>query len=132
MALNLGTALIVLGLLIAMSRGPLLLAPLATRRMYLSFCETNSRIRWVGLLLLLLAVYLLASAWGTPGLTAEIIRVGAVAIGVFVGVIMVLLPGVTRSLIARSWGKFGSGSLRFIGALSLVAALALIWWGMQF
>lgn len=49
MALNLGTALIVLGLLIALSRGPLLLAPIATRRMYLSFCETNSRIRWVGL-----------------------------------------------------------------------------------
>ena len=125
----LALVLIVIGLLIAASRAPLIVAPEGTRSLYLKLMETNGRMRGLALLIILLgAAMIWASApeAGTVAVAVHWLGLLMLAIAAF----FILLPGQARRLATATWGSFSTGVLRGLGWVALVFGLLVATYGL--
>ncbi|AWZ01473.1 hypothetical protein RHODOSMS8_01943 [Rhodobiaceae bacterium] len=126
----LALVLIVIGLLIAASRAPLIVAPESTRSLYLKLMETDGRMRGLALLIILLGA---AMIWASAP------EAGTVAVAVYwLGLLMlaiatffILLPGQARRLATSTWGSFSTGVLRGLGLAALVFGLLVAAYGLN-
>jgi len=126
----LALVLIVIGLLIAASRAPLIVAPESTRSLYLKLMETDGRMRGLALLITLLGA---AMIWASAP------EAGTVAVAVYwLGLLMlaiatffILLPGQARRLATSTWGSFSTGVLRGLGLVALIFGLLVAAYGLN-
>ena len=123
---------IVFGILIVVSRGPLIFAPNATLRAWdrLIFA-TNARLRAFGVFVGILAVSLILLPFGEGGLAKFLHGLGWVVAAETLWIL--LLPNLFRGF-ARSVFHFLESSvddviLRFGGLLAVLAGLALVYVG---
>jgi uncharacterized protein YjeT (DUF2065 family) len=126
----LALVLIVIGLLIAISRAPLLFAPERTRSFYLSMMETDGRMRLIGILVLALAAVMIWAAAPEATMIATIIH----WLGVLMLVIaasFILLPGQMRGLATSIWSGFSTSALRGIGAVAAIIGLCIAAYGLS-
>jgi len=126
----LALVLIVIGLLIAASRAPLIVAPEGTRSLYLKLMETNGRMRGLALLIILLgAAMIWASApeAGTVAVAVHWLGLLMLAIAAF----FILLSGQARRLATTTWGSFSTGVLRGLGLVALIFGLLVAAYGLN-
>ena len=121
--------LVFFGLLIAVTRAPLVVAPGKTRDFYLTLFESDTRMRALGLFVAIFGAICLWATADVPGTMATIIAV----VGIFAlaagAVGMMLFPTWARDLATRIFGSFSEPTLRVVGALAVAFGLWLAWYG---
>jgi len=121
--------LVIFGLLIAVTRAPLIVAPGKTRDLILTLLESDTRMRSVGLIV---AIFGAVCLWATTDVAGAVATVVA-AIGVFAlitgAVGMMLFPTWARDLGTRVWKSFPEPALRVLGVFAVVFGLWLAWYG---
>ncbi len=125
----LALVLIVLGLLIAISRAPLIIAPESTRSFYLKLMQTDGRMQGLALLIILLGA---AMIWASAS-EAGVVAVAVYWLGLLILAIaafFILLPGKARRLATATWGSFSTGVLRGLGWVALVFGLLVATYGL--
>ncbi|HBM87868.1 MAG: hypothetical protein P1U69_07470 [Parvibaculaceae bacterium] len=126
----LALVLIVIGLLIAASRAPLIVAPEGTRSLYLKLMETDGRMRGLAVFIMLLgAVMIWASAPETTAVAAIVYWLGLLMLAI--ATFFILLPGQARRLATTTWGSFSTGVLRGLGLVALVFGLLVAAYGLN-
>ena len=122
-------ALVLIGLLIALSRGPLVFAPGATRALYFRLFESDARMRIFGLAMAPLGAALVWAAAGEAGSAAALVRgLGVLMLVLCLGV-FVPFPGPARRLAAKVWGGFGETTMQVLGFAAVVFGIALMAYG---
>ncbi len=126
------TALIIIifGCLIALTRGPLIVAPGKTRDVYLRLFATDGRMRLLGVVFAVISASIAWSMWGVPGSAAQAISYFALFILVLPAGSMMLLPGPMQKFATTIWGGFGEGTLRVMGLLAVILGAWLVYYGM--
>lgn len=125
----LSVVIILLGLLIALTRAPLIFAPAQTRAFYLRMFETDGRMRVLGSVIAAFGVVLAWAAAGGPAPAATIV----LAVGAFMVAIGLLFfaafPAPARRLATSVWSSFSDAVLRLTGALAVAIGLAIAAYG---
>jgi uncharacterized protein YjeT (DUF2065 family) len=126
---NFALVLVVAGLLIILSRAPLIFAPGATRTWILDLFESDGRMRAMGLFVSALGVFLIWGTGGVAGLLAAILYfIGWISFAM--GLIgMMIFPTSIRPLINRIFNAFSEPTLRALGAIAVVIGLLLMVYG---
>ncbi len=121
--------LVVMGLMIAVTRAPLVFAPGATRDLYMHLFETDARMRWLGVMISAFGAVCIWAAAEVPGtLPAVIFTIGIFMI--VVGVIgMIFFPGWSRPLATKVWKAFSESTMRILGGLAVIFGLLLAGYG---
>jgi len=121
--------LVIFGLLIAVTRAPLIVAPGKTRDLILTLLESDTRMRSVGLIV---AIFGAVCRWATTDVAGAVATVVA-AIGVLAliggAVGMMLFPTWARDLGTRVWKSFPEPTLRVLGVFAVAFGLWLAWYG---
>jgi uncharacterized protein YjeT (DUF2065 family) len=128
--IGLATVCIVLGLVIIVSRGPLVLAPDATLRVYRQLLATDARVRILGACIVALAVPMILVAQGSDLTTAKVVFVmgwGMACVGVL---LLLLFPAAYRRF-AESILDAMSQALRPVGAIAVGIGVLFIWMGVS-
>ena len=123
---------IAVGILVIVSRGPLIFAPSATLRFYDRWLfSTNARCRAVGVVFATLAMALLFSDFGEGVLTGLLHTCGWFM--ATVALLFLVLPNVLRRFFQTIFGyieeSVDDGIVRIVGLLAVVFGLALIYAG---
>ncbi len=121
---------VILGLLIVVSRGPLIVAPQTTRDFYLRLLDDgNHRLLLAGMIGAVGAF----GAWAAVSITGTIAAViqGVSLLMVAVAAGMIALPRPVCKLASKVWMSFSETAMRIIGTLSAVLGLALIYYGLS-
>jgi len=122
--------LIAFGLMIIVSRAPLIVAPGATRSAYLAFISTDRRMRLFGLFAASLGGLVFWIGLTNSGVAAEILNwLGVAIVALSLGG-MIPFPGPARKLAETIWTAISPPALRLVGLLSSVAGAALIYYGL--
>lgn len=120
-----------LGVVLAMTRGPLIVAPLKVRDYYLHLLETVTRMRLIGLAIAALGIVCIMAGRAEPGTPADLVF----AFGVFILALMTFFfipfAASARRLATSIWGGFSETTLRVLGLLSTTAGIALIYYGLS-
>lgn len=123
--------IIVVGAMIALSRAPLIFAPLEVRDFYLRLLATDRHMRLIGLGVALLGGACIWVTQGRSGMPADAVY----AFGLFFLLagtfFFVLFAHWARKLAASIWGNFGKATLRAIGVTSATAGIALVYYGLS-
>ncbi len=122
--------LVIVGLSLMLSRGPLLVAPVKTRDTYLRLFETERRMRVLGLVFGAISALVAWSVWEEPGTTAQVIAYFALFILVLPAGSMILFPGPMQKLATNIWNAFGEKTMRVMGLLSLAFGAWLVYFGL--
>lgn len=126
----LALVLVIVGLLIAASRAPLIIAPEGTRSFYLKLMETDGRMRSLALLIIALgAVMIWASAPEATAVANIVYWLGLLMLAI--ATFFILLPGQARQLATTTWGSFSTGVLRGLGLVALVFGLLVAAYGLS-
>lgn len=126
----LALVLIVIGLLIAASRAPLIIAPEGTRSFYLKLMQTDGSMRGLAVLIIVLgAVMIWASAPETGAVALAVYWLGLLMLAI--AAFFILLPGQARRLATATWGSFSTGVLRGIGLVALIFGLLVAAYGLN-
>lgn len=126
----LALVLVIVGLLIAASRAPLIIAPEGTRSFYLKLMETDGRMRSLALLIIALgALMIWASAPEATAVANIVYWLGLLMLAI--ATFFILLPGQARQLAATTWGSFSTGVLRALGLVALVFGLLVAAYGLS-
>jgi len=123
--------LVIFGLSIMLSRGPLVIAPTRTRAMYLKLFDTDAHMRILGVVFAVISAMVVWSVWGVSGVAAQWITY----IGGFVFLLavfaMVLMPAPFRRLATTIWSAFGPTTLRVLGLLAVLFGGWMVWYGLS-
>jgi len=122
---------VMLGVLILVSRGPLIFAPQTTRDLSLQLLDDGNHHR--RLLAVMIGAVGAVGAWAAVGITGTIAAViqGVSLLMVAVAVVMIARPGPVCKLASKVWMSFSETAMRIIGALSVLIGLALIYYGLS-
>ncbi len=120
------------GILVIVSRGPLIFAPSATLRFYdRCLFSTNARCRAVGVMFATLAMALLFSDFGVGALAGLLHTFGWLM--ATVALLFLVLPNVLRRILQTIFGYIEKSVderiLRIVGLLAVVFGFALIYVG---
>ena len=122
---------IALGIIIIVSRAPLIFAPEATRSIYLKLLATNTRIRIMGLFVGAMGIAMILSARGSPETSALLI----LAIGYFLVFVMIFPFMIFTSIIKLIAEAVLSGTddliLRGMGVIAVIIGALFIWLGIS-
>lgn len=121
--------LVIFGLLIAVTRAPLVVAPGKTRDFYLTLFESDTRMRALGLFVAIFGAFCLWATAGVTGTMATIIAVVGIFALVAGAIGMMLFPTWSRDFATRIFKSFSEPTLRVIGALAVAFGLWLAWYG---
>lgn len=122
---------VILGVLILVSRGPLIVAPQRTRDLYLRLLDDGNHHRL--LLAGMIGAVGAVGAWAAVGATGTIAAVirGVSLLMVAVAVVMIARPGPVCKLASKVWMSFNETTMRVIGAVSVLLGVALIYYGLS-
>ena len=126
----LAIVLVLLGLMIALTRAPLIVAPEATRAFYLKWFETDGRMRALGGLVVAMGLLMIWAAYGETGTAASLVY----GLGLFMAALAAFfaaLPGPARNLATSIWSKFSTATLRTLGAVAVIFGLAIAAYGLN-
>ena len=123
---------IAVGILVIVSRGPLIFAPSATLRFYDRWLlSTNARFRVFGVVFATLAMALLFSDFGVGALAGLLHTFGWLGAGI--ALLFLVLPNVLRRILQTIFGYIEKSVderiMRIVGFLGVVFGLALIYVG---
>ncbi len=121
---------IVLGSVIILSRGPLVLAPDATLRVYRKLLATNTRVRIMGTCMLPLSVAMIVLAQGSELTAAWIISVIGWYMALMTVFVLLIFPSAYRQL-ALSLLEAVSQAIRPLGAIGVGIGVLFIWLGLS-
>ncbi len=125
----LAIAIIIFGLLILVTRGPLVYAPDKARNRLVGLFDSERKMRMMGIAIAALGAFFI---WATDGAT------GGWAVAVYLFGILALMisllsmipfPGRMQPLATRIWKGFSETTLRLIGLTSTVFGVWLIFVG---
>lgn len=122
--------LVIAGLSMIASRGPLMVAPGRIRDTYLRLFDTDGHMRALGLVFAAVSAFVVWSIWGVTGTTAQVITYFGGFIFLLAVFAMVLMPARMRKLATNIWTGFGERTLRVLGLGGVVIGGWLIWYGM--
>jgi len=126
---NLAIVLVVFGLLIALTRAPLVIAPVRTRDFYMKLFDTDARMRGLGVLVCVCGAACIWAGADVPGTSATIV----VGVGLFMlasgFIAMMLFPTWARQLAIKVWSAWSPGTLRSIAAFAVAFGLLIAWFG---
>ncbi len=126
----LALVLVIIGLLIAASRAPLIVAPEGTRSLYLKLMETDGRMRALAVMILVMGgIMIWASAPEATAVAAIVYWLGLLMLAI--AALFILLPGQARRLATATWGSFSAGVLRGLGLAALVFGLLIAAYGLS-
>lgn len=121
---------ILLGVVIILSRGPLVLAPEGTLRVYRKLLATNSRVRIMGVGITALAVAMILLSRGHELTSARVISIMGWCIACVAVFLLLLFPSAYRQL-AESLLDATSQALRPVGAIAVGVGVLFIWLGLS-
>lgn len=122
--------LICFGVLVAISRGPLILAPAKTHDVYLRWIGNNNVLRLWGVVMGALSVLVIYTTAQDIGLVAKIVHGFAWFIAVACVVALIPFPGPIGRMGTAIWSRFSDGILRGMGLLSVLVGAWLVWFGL--
>ena len=121
--------LVAFGIMIILSRAPLVVAPGATRNAYMSFVTTDWRMRLFGVFVAAFGAVIFWVGLTNPGIAATILTyLGVIVVAFGLGGI-IPFAGAARRLAENIWNAFSIPALRAIGVTSTIAGAALIYYG---
>jgi hypothetical protein len=123
--------LILLGVFIIISRGPLAIWPAATREVYHRLLKTNLRVRLFGLALLPLPVVMILVNQGGPEDAAIILTGLGYLFICIVLVFLLLIPGIYRLIADAVLEGMDTVILRGVGVIGIVIGILLIYTGLR-
>ncbi len=126
---NLAAVSVLLGILMIMVRGPLILAPEATLRVYRKVVDDQRRIRILGTFATILGVAMISSAWGAGQPAAIIISILGWIV-VLAGPLLLISPSFIQS-IASLFLDMSVSAAQVIGVLSVAAGAFFIYLGVE-
>jgi uncharacterized protein YjeT (DUF2065 family) len=121
--------MICFGIVAIIGRGPLIVAPIKTRDLYMSWIASARMLRLYGALLCLLTIWIIWATQHDVGTAAQIVQGFAWFIGVLSVVVLIPFPGPVSRLGTMIWQKFSDIILRLMGVFSVGVGLALIYYG---
>lgn len=127
---TLSLILIIFGLSIMLSRGPLVIAPIATRDTYKKLFNSALRMRLLGGVFTVVAAYVYWLTMNEPSLTGQIVRYFAGFIAVLGLVVFIIFAGPASRLAMSIWGAFPPNVLRGLGALAVAFGAWLVYLGL--
>ncbi|MEE8258102.1 MAG: hypothetical protein V3R20_00275 [Sphingomonadales bacterium] len=125
----LAIAIIVFGLLILVTRGPLVYAPDQTRNRLVSLFDSERKMRKLGIAIAALGVFFIWAADGAIGGWAVAVYLFGVLALLISLLSMIPFPGRMQPLATRIWKGFSETTLRLIGITSTVFGAWLIYVG---
>lgn len=123
--------IILIGALIALTRGPLIFAPLKVRDFYLRLLDSDGRMRGIGISIALLGTVCIWTGQGGLGTAATLLSGFGVFLVVVATAFFILFAHAARRLATSIWGGFSETTLRLIGIASTVTGLALVYYGLS-
>jgi len=111
------------------SRGPLVVAPTATRDTYLKLFDTSGKMRAMGLIMGGVAALILWAVWGLTDIASVVLQYIAGLVLVLSVIAMIPFPAFSSRLATKIWTAFSPGVLRVLGALSLAVGGLIVWYG---
>ena len=126
-----GTALflVIFGILIILSRGPLIVAPERTRNMYLKLFRSDRRMRVFGIVMGTAAAFVAYGFWGIPGTAPLVVFYIASFMFLTMAVWMVPFPASANRVAMKIWSAFSPAVLRIIGFVSVAFGMWLVFFG---
>jgi uncharacterized protein YjeT (DUF2065 family) len=119
------------GVLIVLTRGPLIFAPQATLGMYRKLLETDARIRVLGACVVALGVALAVSARGVDQTAAQVLFAIACLMALGAAIFLLLFPSAYRELAYTFLAAVEDPTtLRAIGVLGVGIGAILIYLGL--
>jgi len=121
--------IIAFGALIVLTRGPLVFTPTQVRDYYLRLFNTDTRMRLLGLSFALIGA---GAAWAVraeTGTASDIIYAFGVFLLAITAFFFIPFAKAARRLATLIWKAFGTATLRAIGAASVAAGIALVYYG---
>lgn len=125
-----GQILIGFGVLIILTRAPLIVAPEATRDLYLKLLSDDSRMRIFGGVFAVLGAIIAFTVRTETGLEAQVLFYCALVVALMTGLLMVPFPGMMRGWALRIWNKFSANTMRALGTLAVLFGGWLVWLGL--
>lgn len=122
--------LVVFGVLIILTRAPLIIAPEATRDLYLRILSDDSRMRAFGAFFAVISVAIAYAVRLETGLAAQVLYYLTLIIAVMTGLFMVPFPGMMRKVALQIWNRFSANTMRMLGVLAVLFGGWLVWLGL--
>ena len=126
---GLGAVCTILGLFRILSRGPLIVAPEATLRIYRKLLDTTLRIRIMGMVLLILPFFMILAARGDGREGAEIVLGLGYVFGFILVVVLLIFTRIYKLVADAFLDALDKVMLRGLGVLSVGAGMILIYVG---
>lgn len=120
---------IAMGLMVIVTRGPLIVAPGAVRDFYMGLIGTDGRMRWFGVAVAALGAVFVWAASGEPGVLADVFYILGLLVIVLALIAVIPFPAFSHKLAAKVWGAFNEPALRVIGVLAVLFGIALVYFG---
>ena len=121
--------IVVLGLSIALSRAPLIVAPVKVRDAYLKLFDTPGKMRIMGFVMGAVAAAIAWAVWDVGEAASEIVKWVALYVLVLAALVMLPFPAFASRLATSVWMAFPPTALRFMGALAVAIGGLIIWYG---
>ncbi len=130
----LAIACVALGLLVILSRAPLVVAPAATLRSYRKLLASTARTRIVGVLVLVLGVAVVTPAWGIERTVVQVLAVLGWLL-CFGGALLLVFPAAFRlladNLLRAASDAVDGAFLRVVGVIAVAVGAGLIYVGLR-
>ena len=123
--------LLSLGVIIIVSRGPLVIWPAATRNVYHRLLKTNQRVRVFGLVLLPLATAMILANRGDPRDAAILLTGLGYLFICIVLVFLLIIPGIYRLIADTVLEAMDSVMLRGVGVMAVIVGILLVYTGLR-
>ena len=125
----LAIAIIVFGLLLLVTRGPLVYAPDKTRNRLVGLFDSERKMRMMGIVIAALGAFFIWAADGAIGGWAVAVYLFGILALMISLLLMIPFPGRMQPLATRVWNGFSQTTLRLIGLTSTVFGAWLIYVG---
>lgn len=125
----LAIVVIAFGLMVIVSRAPLIVAPGAVRDFYMDLIGTNGRMRWFGVAVFALGAGFVWAASGEPGVLADVFYIAGLLVILLALIAVIPFPAFSHKLATKVWSAFSEPVLRVIGVLAVLFGIALVYLG---
>lgn len=125
---SLGFFLVVVGVLLALTRGPFLLAPERTKALYLQIFEAATRMRFLGLFIASGGAWAAVVGTSDAGSVAHFVYYLGIFM-LFLAASIIALPVPMGTMARNVWNRFNASTLRLMGALAVVFGILIAFYG---
>lgn len=126
---SLALFLVVLGVLIILSRGPLIVAPIRTRDAYIKLLRSDRRMRMFGIVVGSFGALVAYTVHGLTGTLAQAVFYLSLFVVLIMAVWFVPFPKSANRVAVKAWTAFSPLVLRMIGAVSVLFGMWLVFLG---